>query len=567
MRALSNILGTAIGIVFITAVLIAFANYFNSVNSTTMRLLHAEKENLYLRPYINSSGTYVFIENPGPTEPVTIRYIILKNTSNGDIVSIHTLWKRLEVGESIDMRLLNTTSKTTDLVIIVVTDNGAVFYKELANDPNNQENPSTNTNTWYVNPEIGWAFNKSIVVENGSIIYYLISYLIGDPTWNNNVNGLDYRDYIDNYVLLRFYDLDNGGKRIDFIKVYAYKRPDGYYQCNFSFVYNDGTEKFLDSIVTGGGYKYKYVTINIEGRSLKIVDHQYFNISYKVDAGTITSIYIGFGVSTATSGYIDIWLDYGGGTGYKAYIDQYFKVDANDLLYLYLNRTGRNYYLNTGESTGWIYRGKVNFGDYRVSYYTIKLRTPYYFNFTKTGSAWTKEIFWVASPDPSYNVTINVPYISYDLYILNTSGDALSKYIRPSDQEIYLSYQNYLFPGENNLAVKCRVPEIYKIIIYQPNPTMPSYLIFIGWIDPGNVINIFNGGDPLLIKYGLLIPNSNISFKYQSIVFKDGKFLGNYNANKTIDLDYGVYAIIPLQGPYRGNIVYLWISDWKLINS
>ncbi|HDJ84115.1 MAG TPA: hypothetical protein ENG44_03845, partial [Desulfurococcaceae archaeon] len=124
MRALSNILGTAIGIVLITAVLIAFANYFNSVNSTTMRLLHAEKENLYLRPYTNSSGTYVFIENPGPTEPVTIRYIILKNTSNGDIISIHTLWKRLEVGESIDMRLLNTTSKTTDLVIIVVTDNG-----------------------------------------------------------------------------------------------------------------------------------------------------------------------------------------------------------------------------------------------------------------------------------------------------------------------------------------------------------------------------------------------------------------------------------------------------------
>ena len=282
MRALSNILGTAIGIVLITAVLIAFANYFNSVNSTTMRLLHAEKENLYLRPYTNSSGTYVFIENPGPTEPVTIRYIILKNTSNGDIISIHTLWKRLEVGESIDMRLLNTTSKTTDLVIIVVTDNGAVFYKELANDPNNQENPSTNTNTWYVNPEIGWAFNKSIVVENGSTIYYLIPYLIGDPTWNNNVNGLDYRDYIDNSVLLRFYDLDNGGKRIDFIKVYAYKRPDGYYQCNFSFVYNDGTEKFLDSIVTGGSYKYKYVDINIEGRGLKVVDHQYFNISYKI---------------------------------------------------------------------------------------------------------------------------------------------------------------------------------------------------------------------------------------------------------------------------------------------
>ena len=150
---------------------------------------------------------------------------------------------------------------------------------------------------------------------------------------------------------------------------------------------------------------------------------------------------------------------------------------------------------------------------------------------------------------------------------MNTSGDALSKYIRPSDQVIYLSYQNYLLPGENNLAVKCRVPEIYKIIIHQPNPTMPSYLIFIGWIDPGNVINIFNGGDPLLVKYGLLIPNSNISFKYQSIVFKDGKFLGNYSANKTIDLDYGVYAIIPLQGPYRGNIVYLWISDWKLINS
>ncbi|RLG79975.1 MAG: hypothetical protein DRO40_11905, partial [Thermoprotei archaeon] len=130
----------------------------------------------------------------------------------------------------------------------------------------------------------------------------------------------------------------------------------------------------------------------------------------------------------------------------------------------------------------------------------------------------------------------------------------------------YLSYQNYLVPGENSLVINCRVPETYEIIIYQPNPTMPSYLIFIGWIDPSNVINILNGDEPLLTKYGLLTPKSNISFKYQSIVFKDGKFLGHYNTNDTINLDYGVYAIIPLQGPYGGNIVYLWVSDWKVIN-
>lgn len=565
MRAVSNILGTAIGIVFITTVFIAFANYFYSVNTTAMHLLHAEKENLYIRPYTNSSGLYLSIGNPGPTAPVTIRYIILKNTSSGEIVSIYTLWRKLEVGQSFDVKLLDTTDKTNDLIAIVITYNGAVFHRKLVNDSSNKD--SSLTNTWYVNPEVGWAFNKSIIVENGSTIYYLIPYLIEDLGWNNNANGVDYSDYIDDSVLLRFYDLDNGGKRIDFIKVYAYKRSDGYYQCNFSFIYYDGTEKFLDSIVTGGSYRYKYVTINVNGIGFKNVDHIYFNISYKVYAGTITSIYIGFGVITTTSGYIDIWLDYGGGSGYDAYIDQYFKIDANEPLYLYLNKTGRNYYLDTNESTDWIYRGRVNFKDYRVSYYTIQFNTPYYLNFTKTGSAWTKPIFWIASPDPSYNISINIPYMSYDLYILNISGNVISKYIRPSDQETHLYYQKYLFPGENDLTVECRVPEIYGIIINQPTPTMPSYLIFISWIDPNHVINILNEGNKLLTTYGLLTPSSSISFKYQSIVFKDGKFLGNYSANETIDLDYGVYTIIPLQGQYRANIVYLWVSDWKLFHS
>ena len=576
MKAVSNVLGTAIGIILITAVLIAFASYFNSVNSTAVQLLHAEKENLYIKPFTNSSGTYISIYNPGPTEPVTISYVIVKNISNGLILSIKSLWKRLEVGDTIDILILNTTNYSDKLVTIIITDNGAVFYKDLDDDGNPSSTIiyNVNNNSWYVNPDIGWAFNKSIVVEDGSsTIYYLIPYLIGDTNWNSQV-VTNYRNYTGFPILVKFGQFDNN--LVFEYMVVKVITPDisssGQYECWFYLLDNSGWKRPFGRIITDGTYKENGVWMYIEAFGNKTIEYPYFNLTYIVyytPSSTDNSyIYYGCGMYNSTHFIVNITYDYGYGAGDDAYLPQYFLFDLKSgsvPLYLYINKTGEQHYLSENESeTTWIYGGRVRYADWKVENALVPLNVYVKFNFTVVGSAGSM-IWWVINPDPSYNVSVKVPYMSYDLYLLNISGGKVSNYIRPSDQRVYLSYQDYILPGENNLTINCTVPEIYRVLITQPDPSLPSYLVFIGWIDPSYIVDIINGGNPLLMKYGLVDVGSSIVFRYNSIVFKDGKFMGNYSSGDSITLGYGVYAVIPLDGSLAGNIVYLWVDNWRLI--
>jgi len=579
LKALSNILGTAIGIMFITAVLVAFVSYFNSASNTAFRMLHAEKENIYVKMYSNTTGTYVLVMNPGPVSPVTIRYIILKDINSGNILSVYRLWRSIEVGESFAIKVSNSTMNNDDLVAIAVSSNGAVFYEEETTTNYQEYNNLTNNdnNEFLVNPIIGWAFNKSLAVQDSDgNVYYIIPYLIGDHGWNNNITDMAYEKY-QTSITMRFYDTSNNDKLIIYIKIYAFKDPfdSSLVHCQFYFVYSDGSEKKIAELQARYGERVSTsITPSLFGKGITTNSYSYFNITDKlVTTRNVSEISLTFEPLDydPARAYVRIGMDYSYQQGFW-----YLHVLAkNSNLYMFIRKIGKNIFLEANESTNWLYMGKVfQLPIFRWWSYYVYINPPpgptppeyTYVDFYVSKNLYT-ELFWVVNPSQSYNVSINVPYFSYDLYVIDVNGKAQSTYIRPSDQVIYIGYNNYLLPGYNEYIVNCTVPEIYSILIKQSDSSLPSYLIIINWIDPRLFLDIVGGGEDLLVKYGLIDTGANISFKYWSLVFKNGSFLGNFSSGSTITLTNDVYAVIPIEGPYKGNIIYLWVDSWKLIHS
>ena len=573
MKAVSSVVGAAIAIVLIIMVMLAFNSYYSSLNRVIARELQAVKEDLKIIPYINGSSIYFSVVNPGPIDPVIVRYIIVKNISDGRILWIRELWRRLDVGDSMDFLLFNTTDVRGRIDIIAVTSNGGVFHMDPEYtggdgllDPADIDALLTNAASeaiatdFFINPSIGWAFNKSIIIRDGSgTLYYFIPYSVGNESWSSTVAYADYNTFYSGTVSIVLKDNSNG-KYINKLK--------GVFASDLSYVdaylvYTDGTQKYLGRLYLGDTVT---KSVSWSGSGSITVSYGSFNITYRVTLNGISSITLKYDGTTEAS-WLRLSTD-----DYTVY--RYIKVSAVDKVYIYVYYNDwpylvqDNYLLDVGEDTGFLFLGTKSYYSYGT---TVWMDDDWP---SRTNSAYIRprdsfsfSLFYVVNPSPSYTVSINVPYVSYDAYQPSMSGSAVSQYIRPSDQVVGLSYDNYLLPGSRTISVNATVPEIYKLIIGQPDPNLPSYMIFIAWLDPRLVVNITDGGDELLVKYGLVRTGATIAFLYDSVVFYGGDLLGVFVNGTSISLSKGVYAIVPMKGPLVGNVFYIWVDDWSVISS
>jgi len=172
---------------------------------------------------------------------------------------------------------------------------------------------------------------------------------------------------------------------------------------------------------------------------------------------------------------------------------------------------------------------------------------------------------YVVNPAPPYVARAAIPYYAYDAVNLKqcVRAHAISQYIRSSSQDICIDSDKYLLPGRGVFNITACLPEMYGVVIDQGYPTLPKYFILVGWLNP---LEVVEADGTILHSYGVFGDGETIVFKYKTAVFRDKSLLGILEPNSAITLRAGsTYTLIPLEGPYRGNVFHIWVNSWRII--
>jgi len=574
MKAVSQVVGVVIALALLVPVILGFLSLERSYQKQYFMVMRSYREKLDLIPLVNQSGIYISIVNPGPIEPVIVKYLILKNISNGKILSIRELNKKLDVGDSVDVILFNTTSIRGKIDVIAVTLDGAIFHLDpefVGNDgvldqQDIEKIIRSDQGGFYVNPVTGWAFNKSLIIRDSSgKLHYLIPYSVGNKSWAESVSDVVYaresfsytaRWHIykisgqTDYVLGKIKITVSNDKRVS---VYLYA--------------SDGTLiKAEENIPLGTTRRDWDLDPSLSGSS-STRSKEYYSIRASGSAGTGSGC---LSIETRNSGgKVEVHV-YAGTTSYISY-SEYARITAKQYEFLFVWRTVNGNVakiLNRGQTV------KLMMTDGFISSTICDVSVA-------PGSStvvYPRETFdldvsllVVVNPSKSYITHLKVPYTSFDVYQPSMSNKVIfATFVRDADWSTDFDYTNYLFPGElNYLEINATVPEMYVLEISQPNNYLPTYWILVSWLDPRLVVNIANGGCDLLVKYGLVKTGAEISFVYSSVVIQVGEYdcyyKGKYNAGDTLTLSSERYIIIPKEGPYKGNVFYLWVDDWEVL--
>ena len=449
----------------------------------------------------------------------------------------------------------------------IILDNGIVlYYDPQTNDMVNStyiskeliyqslQNYKSIDNNFTINPMVGWTFNKSLIISDGSNVYYLIPLLVGDPNWSKTVIDIGYRSTSSGTIRIRLKDKD--------LDVYI-ERIRGVFAKDLSHVrvyldYEDGGSEFLGDLKLG---EERTIYVNWAGYGVVTVNEGYYNVSFIVKTYSITRAKLKY---EGTPEYAILKLIFGwSGEEYYKFISLnhtvYIHIDDKDICLkkhsssetIFYDLTGPlNRYIDVPMDDDWPSRTNS-----AGVYLTDSFKTPSY--------------LYVINPNSSYLKTVYIKYRSYDVVSLSNIRTSQSPYIRPSiDQRTEIQYEKYLLLGEGRYNITVRIPEMYALYISQGYPNLPQYLVLINWLSPYNVIRIDDTNDSILARYGLVNDGTNITLLYLSAMFKNNTFIGIYNKLSTIELEKGyIYTIIPLEGKYRGNVFYIWVNSWKLLKT
>lgn len=569
VKAVSQIIGVVIALSLLVPVIIGFLSLERSYMRQYLAVMRGYRERLDLVPHVNSTGIYISVMNPGPVEPVIVRYLIVKNISNGEILFVREMNKRLKVGDSLDVLLFNTTSICGKIDVMAVTLDGAVFHLDpefVGSDGVLDESDiqrimqsEENSTSFFINPAIGWAFNKTIIIRDGSgRLHYLIPYSVGNRLWANMVSDVVYAHESFRYTAMwHIYKLsEQKDYTLNKIEITVSKDK----KISVYLYASDGTLiKAEENIPAGTTRRDWGLWLRLSGSS-NAISREYYDIR----AYSQTTWADCLSIETIDRGdYVEVSV-YAGTYSYIPYTED-ADITAKQYEFLYTWSTNGKVAktVHADETVTVTIRGGYIASTLLDRYVSPGSSVVVYPGFTVTDGI---SFLMVVNPDEPYTASIRVPYISYDVYQPGMKAETVfSVFVRDADQRVGLDYTNYLLPGENYLEVNATVPEMYVLEISQPNTYLPSYWVLVSWLDPRLAVNITSGGSDLLVKYGLVETSAVITFLYRSIVFKNGNYLGTYDAGGSLTLSSGRYVIIPTEGSYKGNVFYLWVDNWELI--
>ena len=564
MKGLSTVYGAYVASLMIFLLMISFWTALSTMSnevSNNMDEFAKKLEVLTNRPLmrIKLVNNTLYLEIHA-YKPFKIAYMIIEYL-NGTIIF-----------KEIDEIVYNTTIlKVIDqydgspVKIGIVLDNGIVLYYDPQTDPsitNDKASPyideemlqtiqTSNSNEFIVNPTIGWAFNKSLIISDGNKIYYLLPEIVGDHNWSQTVIDAGYKQTYSETITIMLRDTANNELISDIKGVFA--RDLRYVDAYIDYV--DGTSKYLGRLSLG---ETNTIDVNWVGYGIKTVNDGYYNVSFIVKLYPITQITLEY-TGTTDYAWLKLSFQYSGERYYKFITLEYpvyLRLGVNDI-YLEENSSSNEIHYDwTGLRNKIISVPMDDAWPSRTNSKPILLTDAFY----------TPNYLYVVNPNMSYWTTISLDYVSYDAISLSSIKTYKSPYIRPGDQNTGLQYVNYLLPGRNKYNISARVPEAYILYISQNSPNLPQYIVFINWLSPDKAIIVNDQQDPILEKYGLITNGTEITPLYLSAIFKNNTFIGIFNTSSIIVLEKGyIYTIIPLEGKYQGNVFYIWVNSWKLL--
>ena len=564
MKALSTVYGAYVASLMIFLLMISFWTTLSTMSnevSNNMDELTEKLEVFANRPLmeIRLENNTLFLEIHA-YKPFKIAYIIVEYL-NGTII-----FKKIDeiVYNTTILKILSQYDGAP-VKIGLVLENGIVLYYNPQTDPsitNDNISPyideemlqttqTSNSNEFIVNPTIGWAFNKSLIISDGNNIYYLLPEIVGDYNWSQTVIDAGYKQSYSGTITITLRDNSNNKLIKDLRGVFS----DFLDYVDVYIDYTDGSSKYLSRLPLGGT---NTINVNWIGYGIKTINEGYYNVSFIVKLYPIRQIALEY-TGTTDYAWLKLSFQYSG--------ERYYKFTTLNYP-IYLRLGANNIYLKENSSSNEIYydwtglRSKIISIPMDDAWPTRTNSKP----IVLTDSFYTPSYLYVVNPNTSYWNTISLDYVSYDVISLTSIKTFKSPYIRPGDQNTGLQYANYLLPGHNKYNISVRIPEAYILCIPQNSPNLPQYIIFINWLPPNKVIITNNQQDPLLEKYGLITNGTEITPLYLSAIFKNNTFIGVFNTSSIIVLEKGyIYTIIPLEGEYRGNVFYIWVNSWKLL--
>ena len=502
------------------------------------------------------------------TNPISIRYTIL-HYLNGSITIIDTPitvynYTKIKIGRY----------EGEPFKIIVVTKNGATIPYTPYKDPElspyieqiyNQTYVDTNVinllnannnGKIIINPNIGWSFDKSTIVQYNDKLYYLIHYVY---SINRSIEYINY-DEVNEVGIgsTQFYDSSLNL----YVSSISFTPDTSNNVLNITITYADGSKRTLSGnnilldLVAVKELMLSYIDYNISIKYYLVLHRAEYlgDYSYNIYfrwwiASTV------YPISTEVFNTSDIFIRVA--TRYRATVSYTVYGYPYTLVKYYPTQLIHNVTMVSSQIQSNWSEGKVflqynkRFDDIKANFYIYRV-----------------QYIVVSNPRPLTLLTINIPYQSYDLYQINpivsypVGRDTL--FTRIGNGTVYIEYKNYLLPGTNTYDVKVVLPYFYVINITQNLQSLPAYLILISNGNPLEAVNT-SFTNPYLASIGLFESGDTITFKYRSLVFVDGSvWFSVYSAGSTLVLQSNL-IVIPVEGLYKGTEYYIWVSDWAII--
>ncbi len=583
MKAISTVYGAYLSLLItfliLTSLWISLIRYENTFITETNQQI-SKLETLINRPKLaiqwlsnKTLNLYIFT-----TKPVHIKYLIIesnnmiefipidKEITNLGLIKVMDYYngEKIRVGIILSDGTIIFHDPLKDPIFTKSVDTDYLFLSNKTLEESNSYNIGITLNKMntYVNPLIGWAFNKSTIIINDNRLYYLIPFVFN---FNRTVKDLIYSTSYPNIIVDSggFFDYDEG-KWVRNIEFGNTGDPD--YVSYVKITYEDGSSR----------------TIEIGEATLNLLaSYSYIDHSSKYD------INITF-YSKITKVSVRV-VDNGVAYEFKVNITSWAIIDLKPRGYIFDNFSCRlivDYWYKVlhGEDVyppdpGSRVISVVHGFGYESSFKSMsepKSRVVY-IDLAPGGHEVYEPVFEIrfykyqvlvgTNTKPPVLENVGVPYISYDVYqpVMNTIYPIDTTFVRLGNNTASINYNNYLFPGMNKLNVKVLMPFMYAINISQPDPTLPPYLVLFTTRDPQEILDI-NEGNRFLTGLGLIEINTTITFKYKSAVYYPGDvWYTIYNAGDTITANKNM-VIIPLEGPYKGMEYYVWVAQWKLLN-
>ncbi len=575
MKALSTVYGSYILLLITTIALANILLITGSAVSKISKSLDVKAEKIHeetLPPLLtleyNDGELYLEIIT---ANPISIRYIML-HYLNGSITIIDAPitvynYTKIKIGRY----------KDEPFKIIVVTKNGATIPYTPYKDPKlspyieqvyNQTYVDTNvinllstlsTNNSngkiIINPNVGWSFDKSTIVQYNDKLYYLIHYVY---SINRSIEYINY-DEVDEVGLgnAQFYDSSLGL----YVSSISFTPDTDNNVLNIAITYVDGSKRTLSG---------NNILLNLIAVKELMLSYKDYNISIRYYLVLHRAEYLGdysyniyfrwwitstvYPVSTEafnTSIFMRVVTHYRATVSYTVYGYPYTLVKYYPTQLIH-NVTIASSQIQSSWSEGRVFlQSSKRFDNIKANFYIYKIQH-----------------IIVSNPHPPISLTINIPYQSYDLYQINpivsypVGEDTL--FTRIGNGTVYIEYKNYLLPGTNTYDVKTVLPYLYVINITQNLQSLPSYLILISNGNPLEAVNV-SSTNSYLASIGLFKSGDTITFKYKSLVFVDGSiWFSVHDAGSALVLQSNL-IIVPVEGPYKGTEYYIWVGDWVII--